>query len=61
MSVVRFYNRRGTAEQWIKEGKNSVWWTKLSCWRFKENEVWLRLFARILGRISRLCPASASG
>jgi hypothetical protein len=22
--VVRFYNRRGTAEQWIKEGKNAV-------------------------------------
>jgi hypothetical protein len=25
--VVRFYNRRGTAEQWIKEGKNAVNWT----------------------------------
>src|SRR6516165_982305 len=25
--VVRFYNRRGTAEQWIKEGKNAVKWT----------------------------------
>lgn len=22
--VVRFYNLRGTAEQWIKEGKNAV-------------------------------------
>jgi len=22
--VVRFYNKRGTAEQWIKEGKNAV-------------------------------------
>ena len=22
--VVRFYNQRGTAEQWIKEGKNAV-------------------------------------
>ena len=31
--VVRFYNRRGTAEQWIKEGKNAVKWTKLSCRR----------------------------
>src|SRR5215469_9425821 len=35
--VVRFYNARGTAEQWIKEGKNAVKWTKLSCWRFKDN------------------------
>ena len=34
--VVRFYNRRGTAEQWIKEGKNAVKWTKLSCRRFKD-------------------------
>jgi len=25
--VVRFYNQRGTAEQWIKEGKNAVKWT----------------------------------
>ncbi len=43
--VVRFYNRRGTAEQWIKEGKNAVKWTKLSCWRFKDNEARLQLFA----------------
>ncbi len=26
--VVRFYNQRGTAEQWIKEGKNAVKWTR---------------------------------
>jgi hypothetical protein len=43
--VVRFYNRRGTAEQWIKEGKNAVKWTKLSCRRFKDNETRLQLFA----------------
>ena len=42
--VVRFYNRRGTAEQWIKEGKNAVKWTKLSCRRFKDNEARLQLF-----------------
>jgi hypothetical protein len=118
--VVRFYNRRGTAEQWIKEGKNAVQWTKLSCRRFKDNAARLQLFAlaynlanflrqlvlpkpiqswtlttlreklikivakvvaharyvtfqlaevavpgelfaRILGRIARLCPACASG
>ena len=29
--VVRFYNGRGTAEQWIKEGKIALKWTKLSC------------------------------
>ena len=43
--VVRFYNRRGTAEQWIKEGKRAVKWTKLSCRRFKDNAARLQLFA----------------
>jgi hypothetical protein len=42
--VVRFYNRRGTAEQWIKEGKSAVKWTKLSCQRFKDNAARLFLF-----------------
>ena len=28
-NVVKFYNGRGTAEQWIKEGKNAIKWTKL--------------------------------
>jgi hypothetical protein len=43
--VVRFFNARGTAEQWIKEGKNAVKWTKLSCRRFKDNTARLHLFA----------------
>jgi hypothetical protein len=43
--VVRIYNRRGTAEQWIKEGKHAVKWTKLSCRRFKDNAARLQLFA----------------
>lgn len=42
--VVKFYNKRETAEQWIKEGKNAVKWTKLSCRRFVANEVRLQLF-----------------
>ena len=29
-AVVRFYNQRGTAEQWIKEGKEAAHWTRLS-------------------------------
>jgi hypothetical protein len=44
-NVVKFYNGRGTAEQWIKEGKNAVKWTKLSCCTFKDNETRLQLFA----------------
>jgi len=43
--VVKFYNGRGTAEQWIKEGKNAVKWTKLSCRTFRDNQTRLQLFA----------------
>jgi hypothetical protein len=31
-------NGRGTAEPWIKEGRNVVTWTKLSCRTLKDNE-----------------------
>jgi hypothetical protein len=41
-AVVRFYNRRGTSEQWIKEGKLAVSWTRRSCHRFRANEVRLQ-------------------
>jgi len=44
-NLVKFYNGRGTAEQWIKEGKNAVKWTKLSCRTFKDNQTRLQLFA----------------
>ena len=44
-AVVKFYNGRGTAEQWIKEGKNAVKWTRLSCHDFVDNQVRLQLFA----------------
>ena len=43
--VIKFYNGRGTAEQWIKEGKNALRWTRLSCRRFRDNQVRLQLFA----------------
>ena len=41
--VNHFYNQRGTAEQWIKEGKNAVKWTRLSCCSFDANQVRLQL------------------
>jgi len=44
-NVVKFYNGRGTAEQWIKEGKHAIQWTKLSCRTFKDNHTRLQLFA----------------
>ena len=43
--VFEFYNRRGTAEQYIKEGKYALKWTRLSCKSFKANEVRLQLHA----------------
>ena len=54
-AVVRFYNRRGTAEQWIKEGKAATHWTRLSCHRFRANEVRLLLgvIAYNLGNLLR--------
>jgi hypothetical protein len=43
--VMGFYNQRGTAEQHIKEGKYAFRWTRLSCKRFRDNEVRLQLHA----------------
>ena len=54
-AVVRFYNKRGTAEQWIKEGKQAMKMTRLSCHRFRSNEVrlWLSVIAYNLGNLWR--------
>jgi hypothetical protein len=54
-AVVRFYNQRGTVEQWIKEGKAATHWTRLSCHRFRANEVRLLLgvIAYNLGNLLR--------
>ena len=43
--VVAFYNQRGTCEQWIKEGKGAIKWTRLSCRTFAANAVRLQLHA----------------
>ena len=48
--IVAFYNRRGTCEQYIKEGKNAVKWTRLSCRTFAANAV--RLQRHVLAFIS---------
>ena len=40
---MRFYNQRGTAEQWIKKGKQAVKMTRLSCHRFRSHQVRLAL------------------
>jgi hypothetical protein len=43
--VAGFYNHRGTCEQWIKEGKYAIKWTRLSCRKFNHNAVRLQLHA----------------
>ena len=44
-----------TAEQWIKEGKYALNWTRLSCHRFVTNQVrlWLFVLAYNLGNFMR--------
>jgi Transposase DDE domain group 1 len=44
-SVIAFYNKRGTCEQWIKEGKGAIKWTRLSCRSFAANALRLQLHA----------------
>ena len=54
-AVVRFYNKPGTAEQWIKQGKQAVKRTPLRCHRLRSDEVrlWLTIFAYNLGNLWR--------
>jgi hypothetical protein len=62
-AVVRFYNKRRhmrmpylcQVEMWIKEGKPAVKMTRLSCHRFRSNEVrlWLSVIAYNLGNLWR--------
>jgi hypothetical protein len=58
--VVAFYNQRGTAENWIKEGKGAIKWTRLSCRTVAANAVRLQLHALAynLGNFMRTlaCP-----
>jgi hypothetical protein len=58
--IVAFYNQRGTAEQWIKEGKNAIKWTRLSCRSFAANAVRLQLhvLAYNLGNFMRTLALS---
>jgi hypothetical protein len=44
-NVVVFYNKRGTCERWIKEGKGATKWTRRSCHSFAANVVRLQLHA----------------
>jgi hypothetical protein len=52
-NVVAFYNKRGTCEQWIKEGKGAIRWPTLSCRSFAANAVQLRALAYNLDNFLR--------
>ena len=43
--IIRFYNQCGTAGQHIKEGKQAINWTRLSCKGMAQNQVRLQLHA----------------
>jgi Transposase DDE domain group 1 len=47
VGIVRFYNRRGTVEPWIKEGQYALHWTRLSCHKFIANQVLIFQFIMI--------------
>ena len=61
--VVAFYNYRGTAEQWIKEGKGAIKLTQLSCRTFAANAVRLQLhvLAYDLGNFMRTLAMPKTG
>ena len=60
---MRFYNKRGTAEQWIKEGQQATPWTRLSWHRFRANEVRLQLsvLADNLGNFTAATQSAPAG
>ncbi|MGO9062822.1 MAG: transposase [Candidatus Binataceae bacterium] len=58
--AVRFYNKRGTAEQWIKEGKQAVAMTRLSCHRVRIQANQVRPWLSVIAYKSRQ-PMAAAG
>lgn len=42
--VVKSFNGRGTAKQWMKEGKNRVRWTRFSCHDLADQQIRSQLF-----------------
>jgi hypothetical protein len=51
--VVAFYNKRRMCEQWIREGKTAIKWTRLSCCAFAASTVRLHALAYNLANFMR--------
>jgi Transposase DDE domain group 1 len=62
VGIVRFYNGRGTAEPWIKEGQYALHWTRRSCHTFLAHPVRLALciLAYTLGHCLRRLAVPAA-
>ena len=60
--VGTFHDQHGTCEQYIKEGKNAIKWTRLSCRTFAANAVRLQLhvLAYNLGNLRTLAMPKAA-
>ena len=58
--VVAFYNKRGMCEQWIKEGKGAIKWTRLSCRTFAANAVRLPTFMPLAYKLSNFLRTLAT-
>jgi hypothetical protein len=54
--VAAFYNKRGTAEQWIKEGKGAIKWTRCRAGQMAEVAIPRQMFQEILRLIAELRP-----
>ena len=61
-AVVRFYNKQGTAEQWIKEGNQAVKMTRLSLppVPVQRGALWLSVIAYNLGNLAPRIEGSLS-
>ncbi|TNC94358.1 MAG: transposase IS4 family protein [Stygiobacter sp.] len=55
MNGIRYVQRYGMAEQYIKEGKNAVKWTRLSCRTMKADAARLQLHALAYNLSNFLC------
>ena len=52
--AVAVYNQGGMTEQHIKEGKNAIVWTRLSCMKFRNNDVRLQPHALAYNLVNRM-------
>jgi tetratricopeptide (TPR) repeat protein len=60
-AMVRFSSKKGAAERWIREGKQTVEMTRLSCRRFRSNPLRLWLSAIVYNFLFFFAPVPCAG